>query len=129
MKRLVLIMSLLMIAASCAHYSTTERPESENIINAPVDVVWERTLAILPTERMTIKNTNKETYSIEAKKSITLWNWGDEVKIRLVPKGEKKTLMEFSAKTVQGFGDFGHSGRMVRSIFKKIKATFEASAP
>ena len=129
MRRLVLILILLTVAVSCAHYSTTRRPEAENVINAPIDVVWEKTLEILPTERMTLKNVNKDNYFIEAKKHITFWSWGDEVSIRLIPKNEKQTLMEFSAGTVFGWGDFGHSGRMVKSIFGKIKEASETSTP
>jgi hypothetical protein len=128
MKRLLSIAMLLMITPSCASYSTTRRPESENMVNAPIDVVWQRTLKILPTERMTLKNVDKENYFIEAKKHITFWSWGDNVSIRLIPKGEKQTIMQFSAGTVWGAGDFGHEGRMIGSIFDKIKNASESSS-
>jgi hypothetical protein len=129
MKKFILVLILLLVAVSCAQYSTTRRPEAENIINAPVEVVWKKTLEILPTERMTLKEIDKDRYFITAKKHITLWSWGDEVSIRLIPKNENQTLMEFSAGTVQGFGDFGHSGRMVESIFSRIKEASETSTP
>jgi hypothetical protein len=58
-------------------------------MNAPVDIVWVKTLEILPDERMTLKTVNKVDYFIEAKKSITFWSIGDKVGIRLVPRGEK----------------------------------------
>jgi len=128
MKRLLSIAILLMIIVSCASYSTTRRTEPENIINAPIDVVWERTLEILPTERMTLKNVNKENYFIEAKKHITFWSWGDNVSIRLIPKGEKQTMMQFSTGTIWGWGDFGHEGRMTRNIFNRIKNASESSS-
>ena len=128
MKRLLSIAILLMITLSCASYSTTRRPESENMVNAPIDVVWQRTLEILPAERMTLKNVDKENYFIEAKKHITFWSWGDNVSIRLIPKGEKQTIMQFSAGTVWGAGDFGHEGRMIGSIFDKIKNASESSS-
>jgi hypothetical protein len=128
MNKWLLITTLIVASASCAHYSTADRSEPENIINAPVDIVWERTLDILPTERMTLKNVNKDDYFIEAKKHITAWSWGDEISIRLIPKGEKQTIMQFSAGTVWGWGDFGHEGRMVKSIFDRIKTASESSA-
>jgi len=98
------------------------------MINAPIDVVWQRTLEILPIERMTLKNVNKENYFIEAKKHITFWSWGDNVSIRLIPKGEEQTIMQFSAGTVWGYGDFGHEGRMIRGIFDRIKNACETSS-
>jgi hypothetical protein len=131
--RLISLLFVLTILTSlvtfgCSTYSTVRRSASENIINAPVDVVWVKTLEILPDERMTLKNVNKADYFIEAKKSITFWSFGDEVGIRLVPRGEKQTEMQFSAGTVWGWGDFGHEGRMVTDIFSRIKNASESSA-
>jgi hypothetical protein len=34
------------------HLLYTRQLESENMINVPIDVVWQRTVEILPTERM-----------------------------------------------------------------------------
>ena len=34
--------------------------KEENIINAPIDVVWEKTLQILPTGRITLKEVDKD---------------------------------------------------------------------
>jgi len=129
MKKILLITCLAITILSCATYSTTRRSEAENLINAPIDVVWEKTLEILPNERMTLKNVNKDNYFIEAKKHITFWSWGDEISIRLLPRGEKQTFMQFSAGTVWGWGDFGHEGRMVQSIFDRIKKASETTAP
>ena len=103
MKRLFIAISLIMTffitTISCSTYSTTRRPEAENTINAPIDVVWKKTLEILPTERMTLVNVNKDDHFIAAKKSITWWSWGDEVSIRLIPKGEKQTILHMDAQT------------------------------
>lgn len=129
MKRLLAaicsIIAFFITTISCSTYSTARRPEAENIINAPIDVVWEKTLAILPTERMTLVTVNKNDYFIAAKKSITFWSWGDEVSIRLIPKGEEQTVLHMDAQTKMGYGDFGHEGRMVESIFQKIKNASE----
>lgn len=128
MKKLLSISILLMIIVSCSSYSTTRRAEPENIINAPIDVVWERTLEILPTERMTIKNTDKENYSIEAKKHATFLSPGDNVNVKLIPKGEKQTIMHCSAASVWHYWvDFGHECRMTINIFNKIKDASESS--
>ena len=86
---LVLIIGVLSVG--CAGYSTLQRPESENIINAPIDIVWGNLLKIIPDERMKFKNVSKEDYSISARKSVTWWSWGDEVRVKLEPKGRKRT--------------------------------------
>lgn len=125
---LIVLSALLYLGTSgCSTYSTTRRSASENIINAPVDVVWSKTLEILPDERMTLKNVNKADYFIGAKKSITFWSFGDEVGIRLIPRGEKQTEMQFSAGTVWGWGDLGHEGRMVTDVFSRIKNASESA--
>ena len=82
MKKLLSISILLIIIVGCNSYSTTRRAEPENIINAPIDVVWERTLEILPTERMTIKNIDKENYLIEARKHVTFLS--PRVRLRII---------------------------------------------
>lgn len=124
---IVLFVLLCLGTSGCSTYSTVRRPASENTINAPVDIVWVKTLEILPDERMTLKTVNKADYFIEAKKSITFWSFGDEVGIRLVPRGEKQTEMQFSAGTVWGWGDFGHEGRMVTDVFNRIKNAAEGA--
>jgi hypothetical protein len=129
MKKFFYLFVILFIAAGCAPnygtYSTTERPAEENIINAPVDVVWENALVILPQERMTIKDANKKDYVIKARKAVTLLSIGDNVTISLVPKGDKQTVMNFKAEAVRGIGGFGHQERMAKDIFQKIKAASE----
>jgi len=129
MKKLLSISILLMIIVSCSSYSTTRRAEPENIINAPIDVVWERTLEILPTERMTIKNTDKENYSIEAKKHATFLSpAGDILNLRLIQKGERQTIIHCSAESVWHYWvDFGHECRMTINIFNRIKDASESS--
>jgi len=126
---LLILMLILTIAISCAHYSNASRPESENIINAPIDVVWKKTLEILPTERMTLKEANKYLYFIQAKKHITFWSIGDNVTIKLIPKGEKQTLMIFDSTSIFSWGDWGHQGRMARNIFEQIRKVSEGVLP
>lgn len=131
MKKPLLIVALvsMVLSTSCASYSTSRRPEAENIINAPIDTVWEKTLEILPQERMTLQDVNKEDYFIAAKKHMTFWSFGDNVSIRLIPKGEARTIMHLDAGTKFGWADFGHEGRMCRDIFERIRTACESSAP
>jgi hypothetical protein len=125
MKRLPLIICLV-LALGCAHYSTVRWSEDERLINAPIDVVWEKVLEILPTERITLRAVNKDEYFISAKKHLTFWSWSDDISIRLIPRGERQTIMNFDAGTVFGWQhDFGHEGRMVRNIFNRIKRLSE----
>ena len=96
-KKIILVIALAFLVA-CSSYSTARRIESENIINAPINVVWEKTLEILPTERMTFTTISKDDYFVCAEKSATFWSWGDKVSLRLIPKGERQTLMNISAQ-------------------------------
>jgi len=116
---------MLMCLLGCTGYSTIRRPESANIINAPIDAVWEEALKLLPTERMTITFSNKDEYEIVAEKAMTFWGLGDIVRIILHPKSEKQTLVEMSAQKRMGLLDYGHEGRMVRSIFTKLRTLCE----
>jgi hypothetical protein len=130
-KKFIKIIMLLIIVPTvgCSHYSTTgKRPETENIINAPIDIVWEKTLQILPTERITVKVANKDTYFIQGYKGITFWSLGDEINIKLFPKGDKQTIVHFGAETAAPtqFVGWGHQERMVKKIFNRIKSASEA---
>ena len=125
-----IILALLFIMLSgCTHYSTQKRPEAQNTINAPIDVVWEKTLQILPTERITLETVDKNNFFISGSKNITFWSWGDNVTIKLIPKEENQTIMHFDVSVKsQQLVDWGHSGRMARSIFNRIK-TESINAP
>ena len=125
MKKAILAI-ILMALTSCAHYSTTgDRSEPENIINAPIDKVWEAILNILPTERMKIKTSNKSEYYILARKEITFWSTGDNVSIKLFPKNENRTIVHFQADAEMQWVGWGHQERMVKDIFEKIKKASE----
>lgn len=120
----LLIIGLTMI--SCAHYSTTaKRPETENTINAPIDIVWEKTLNILSDERITIKEANKDTYYISGVKDITFWSTSDKIFIKLIPKGNSQTIVHFEAKAAAQLIGWGHQERMVKDIFNKVKLASE----
>lgn len=121
--KLIVYFSAVLVVG-CGHYATVDRPESENIVDAPVDVVWENTLRLLPAERIDIQTADKATYTITGVKRINVWTWGDDVRIRLIPRGDHQTIVDFEATTRQVIG-WGHAERMVQSIFQKIKNASE----
>ncbi len=125
---LILFVFLVSLITSCTSYSTTTRPEAENIINAPVDIVWEKTLVILPSERVSLLSVNKSDYFISGRKHITFWSWGDDISVHLIPKGENTTIMHFSAGARAQAIDWGHEERMTEHIFNKIKIASENEA-
>ncbi len=127
MKCIIKIAFFIVTALSigCSHYSTALRSDAENIINAPIDVVWEKTLEILPTERITLNMINKNDYFISARKHATFWSWGDDISIQLIPKGERQTIMIFDAGAKMQLIGWGHQERMVKSIFNRIKTASE----
>ena len=119
--------SLIMISVGCAHYSTTgDRTPSENIINAPIDTVWQKTLEILPEERITLQKVDKANYFISANKDITIWSWGDDIRIRLFQRGENQTIVHFEAGAKAQLIGWGHQERMVNELFNKIKVAAES---
>jgi hypothetical protein len=101
------------------------RPEAENTINAPIDIVWEKALTILPLEGISIMSTDKKDFFISGKKRVTLGHWGDDFSVRLIPKGEKQTIMYIGKGTKAQFVGYGHGGPMARNVFNKIKTASE----
>lgn len=120
MKRLALVLCLV-TTISCAHYSTTKWTEDERVINAPIDVVWKKTMEILPTERMTLKEVDTDNYFIKAKKGDS----GDNVSVKLIPREEKQTIMNLDASRRGSLDPFRTKRHMVRNIFDKIKRVSE----
>jgi hypothetical protein len=124
MKKIFLFIALITFI-SCTHYSTSRRPQSENIINAPIDTVWEKTLQVLPTENITIKLADKNSYSVLGRKGMSLWSIADDITIQLIPKGENQTIVNFSSETKNLVIGWGHEERMVLNVFERIKELSE----
>ncbi len=122
MKRFLLVI-FLMTVVGCTIRSTAERSDTVYIINAPIDVVWENTLQVLPQEKVTLKTVNKPDYFVSG------WNWwGDEISVRLTAsENEKQTRMylEVGGVAIVGWVVWGHEERTIRSIFQKIKSASE----
>jgi len=128
MKKLFSLVVIIILLFGCTHYySTATQPQDENIINAPIDIVWEKTLQILPTERISLKIIDKKNYFIFGEKHITIWSWGDNINIHLIPLGDNQTIMQFEAGAKAQLYDWGHEKRMVKDIFTKIKIASEAN--
>jgi hypothetical protein len=120
-------MLFIIVSSGCAHYSTTgDRTPSENIVNAPIDTVWQKTLEILPQERIRLRDVDKANYYISADKQITIWSWGDNIVIRLFQRGENQTVVHFESGAKAQLIGWGHQERMVKDIFNKIKIASES---
>ncbi len=127
MKRLPFIIFFITIMG-CTHFTSTLRPYTLDIIDAPIDIVWENTLQILPSKTITLKEVKKLDYLIVAKKLISFKNlWGGEITIRLTAKGEEQTIMYFEAEGRIRLLDLGHEERMIKNVFDRIKRASESS--
>ncbi len=129
MKSIIMLQILLFLCffIGCAHYSTIEnRSEAENIINAPIDIVWDKTLETLYAKNIIIQAIDKDNFSIQAIKGVSLLSWSDIISIRLISHGTNQTIIYFDAKAhaPQIIG-WGHQKKLVIDIFNKIKAVSE----
>lgn len=125
----IFILVLMAFLTGCAHYSVTaERTEADNIIVAPIEVVWQKTLDLLPNEQISVTTFDKSTYTIKARKSVTVWSWGDDVTIKLYSRTPQKTIVHIEAQPALGttLVGWGHQERMTISLFEKIKSLSEA---
>ena len=121
---------LMLFLAGCAHYSVTaERIEEENTIVAPIEVVWQKTLDLLPNERISVITSDISTYTIKARKSPYPWSWGDNVTIKLYPRSPQKTMVKRAALAALGttLVGWGHQKRMTVSLFEKLQSLSEAA--
>jgi hypothetical protein len=125
----IFFIALTFFLAGCAHYSVTaERTEEANTIAAPIEVVWQKTLDLLPNEGISVITSDKSTYTIKARKSVTVWSWGDDVTIKLYSRTPQKTIVHIEAHPALGttLVGWGHQERMAVSLFEKIKSISEA---
>lgn len=125
----IIFIVLVAFLSNCAHYSVTaERTEEQNTIAAPIDVVWQKTLELLSSEQILIITSEKSTYTIKARKSVTMWSWGDDVTIKLYSRIPQKTVVHIEAHPSVGttLVGWGHQERMAVSLFDKLKSLLEA---
>jgi hypothetical protein len=105
-------------------------PYRENVINAPIDIVWEKTLQILKAERVSLKTVSKMDYSISGRTRITLWSLlGDNINIRLTPFGGEQTFLYFEAEARFKLFDWGAEERTLETILNRIRSSSEIPVP
>ena len=118
--RLFISISLIIILMPCLILA-----QSENIINAPIDVVWKKTLELFPRDKMRIKRISKYEYLIVAERKITLRKkFNRDVIIKLVPRG-KQTIMNFRFGTALSSFGVGYTARIIRDLFERVKSACE----
>jgi len=125
----IILITLMFFLTGCAHYSVTaERTEEANTIVAPIEVVWQKTIDLLPNEGISVITSDKSTYTIKARKSVTVWSWGDDLTIKLYSRTPQKTIVHIEAHPALGttLVGWGHQERMTVSLFEKIKSISEA---
>jgi hypothetical protein len=130
MNRRPILFAILSILCSsgCAHYSTGKQPLQTNLINAPVDIVWNTSLQILPQLGITIKNYDQDQYFISARKGITFWSWGDTVTLTFKQRNSTQTNVLINCQANAQLYDWGNCNRVTRDLFVRIKKTAESIA-
>ena len=125
MKKLVILVFACILLSGCTHYSSATRPETENVINASLDTVWDRTLMVLNNDNITVNSADKQTLQIAARNGMTAWSIGDDITIRLMPRGTTQTVLTIDAKSSNLLFDWGHEKRLSLSLFDKIRSASE----
>jgi|WetSurSiteA1Bulk_404760.scaffolds.fasta_scaffold87336_2 hypothetical protein len=125
MKSVFVFIFASILLCGCTHYSLATRPETDNVINAPVDAVWDRTLTVLREEDVTVNSADKRTLQISARYKTTIWSFGDDLTFQLMPRGTTQTVLIIAARTSNLLFDWGHEKRLSLSLFGKIKSASE----
>ena len=123
----IVLMAFLALILGCSTYSTRTRPETENVIRAPVDLVWDVTLSVLKAENIEIKDVDESDLTLLGRRRL-LWKWGDEVRVRLIPQGQARTLMHIEADVESGITSGEDSEQLARRIFSKVRYASEMRA-
>lgn len=126
MKRLFMI-AMLILTVGCSTFldSHSQRPETEIVVHAPIDLVWEKALKVIPNERMILVSTDKDEYLISTeKKGSTLKHTRALINLKLSPIGKNETLVKLWAQNV-GLAGFGRQGRVIRNFSEELKRACE----
>ena len=114
---------IFLLTFGCSGPEYSRRSESENLIQAPIDVVWENTLQILRSEQITIKTVTKLDYFIDG------WDWwGDEIRIRMTSEkpGQVFLFIDVSSMTLIKWVVWGLEERTMQNLYEKIRRASEA---
>ena len=117
-QKLCLMFLIMTLIISCAHRPPRKYLVAPTVINAPINVVWKTTLAMLSQEEFKLKEVEHDKYFICAEKHNFLSS-KERIKIKLVPYGKSQTMMHF--EIAKGSGHFEDKAY----IFDKIKAACE----
>lgn len=131
MKKGILKGVMFLLAAviiGCAHYSTADRSDAENMIHAPVDVVWGKTLEILRNEKVNLELVKWSDLAIRGTIPGNLLLDGSDLSVQLIPKGEKKTVAHIEAKGKTQIVGWGIQRYEAERIFNRIKEFSEESS-
>lgn len=128
MKWLTLLVTLT-LALGCStlsrYTSDSQRPEIEVTINAPIDVVWENALRIIPMERMILVSADENAYQIIArKKGSTFGGHKEAIILQLAQEGERQTLAKFRPRNIR-VSAFAYQSRMIKNIARKLQTASE----
>lgn len=129
MKKLLLIIILLGLLG-CSHSPRVINSYSENVVDAPIDLVWEKTLQVLSAEGITLGTVSKFDYLISGRTPVAPRSWlGNDIQIRLSSMGEVKTYIFIEAGARVKLFDWGGEQRAVNDLFQKIKVASEHRPP
>jgi hypothetical protein len=120
----VLVLALPLLHG-CTTYSTTVLPVEDTIISAPVDVVWSKTLVILPAEGITVDEIEASGYFIKATKNFSLRSNGEYIIIKMYPREDGRTFVRINATTMKQLIGWGNAERLCKDLFQKMKVASE----
>ncbi|MFH1349515.1 MAG: hypothetical protein ABII26_01135 [Pseudomonadota bacterium] len=127
MKRIVTMIILLLMATpiGCSQYSTALRNDAENLVNAPSNVVWEKTLQVLKSEKVNLDLIKRSENIISGETMPTFWGDGNLLFINLIPKGEKQTVVHLEVRGKSQTIGLRLQEVLARNIFNKVKSASE----
>jgi hypothetical protein len=121
------VVVLATLAQGCTTFSTTSLPVEYTIIAAPADVVWAKTLEVLPSENITVDEIEPTVYFLKGTKAFSLRSNGEYVIVKLHPREDGRTFVRINATTVSQLIGWGHAEKVCRDLFRKIKTASEGT--
>jgi len=122
----VLCVFVILISIGCTHYSTIRRPAEENIINAPVWVVWNKLVIdpmVLREAEIPITYVDGISHTAIAYKQPTMWSCGEKIEVILRPITDKQTRVFIEGKKLNCL--WGYESKRVKKIFARLKEESE----
>ncbi len=121
---LILFLSLILVFLSHLALAGLFKAEKK-LINAKVDVVWEKMLEFFPKKEIKIKRIYKYKYLIVAERRISRQKrFSRDITIKLIPKGEQ-TIVSYNIKTFFGSAGVGRTRNIIEDFLNEVKRTCE----